>query len=143
MNNKEKLYLVKFAKEYKSWEERGIKNPGWLARLRGPNNKPFDKKKVKTITTLLAALMGGGVGATLGSPLVMPGGNVSTSLGMGLAGALAGGTLHHYGTRSLERNLSKQKKDLDDKKKRGEKFTEQDIANLEYLNSAEAKETMG
>jgi len=143
MNNKERLYLVKFAKEYKSFEERGIKNPGWVARMRGPNFKPFDKKKVRTITTILSALTGGAVGATLGSPLVMPRGDVSTSLGMGLAGALAGGALHHYGTSSSERKLSKQKKDLDDKKKREGKLTEQDLANLEYLNSAEAKESMG
>ena len=142
MNNKEKLYLTKFAKEYKSFEERGIKNPGWLMRLRGPNAKPFDKKNLKNVTTLLAALVGGGVGATLGSPLVMPRGDVSTSLGMGLAGALVGGTLHHSATSSLKGKLSTQKKDLEAKKKREGKLTEQDIANLEYLNSEEAKESM-
>ena len=137
MNGLAEYSLIKLAKEYKSWEERGIKHPGWVARLRGPNNKPFDKKKVRTITTLLAALMGGGAGATFGA--VMPGGNVNTSLGLGLVGALGAGGLHHYATGSLDRSTKKQKKDLEDKKKRGEELTEQDAANLEYLSSEEGK----
>lgn len=113
MNNKEKYFLFKTAKEYKSWEERGIKHPGWVARMRGPNAKPFNKDKVRAYATLMS--------------LFMPGASIGANAPLLTMGPLDG-------------RAKKQKKDLEAKKKRGEELTEQDIANLEYLSSEGGKE---
>ena len=112
MNGLAAYSLIKLAKEYKSFEERGIKNPGWVARMRGPNFKPFNKDKVRAYATLMS--------------LFMPGASTGAYAPLHTTGPLGG--------RSKE-----QKKDLEAKKKRGEELTEQDIANLEYLSSEEGK----
>ena len=86
---------------------------------------------------MLGTMLGGTAGSFAGTAL---GGQSGMIAGTGLGGTLGymGGLLAY----NLPRRLKKQKQKLE-KKKRGEKLTEQDLANLEYHNSAEAKESIG